>query len=100
VLPFAHFTLKLEVFSMKGRISNYRRGVHTEYTNQYVVVIDGVKDRASANGIMGKRVSFKTETGKEIVGKVSKAHGNNGAVLARFDKGLPGQAVGCEVDIS
>ena len=36
----------------------------------------------------------------KIVGKISKAHGNGGAVLARFDKGLPGQAVGTEVDIS
>ena len=85
---------------MKGKISNYRRGVHTEYTNQYVVSVEGVKDRASANGIMGKRVVFKTETGKEIVGKVSKAHGNSGAVLCRFEKGLPGQAIGADVDVS
>lgn len=85
---------------MKGRLINYRRGVHTEYTNQYIVEVDGVKDRASASGILGKRVSWKTTTGKEIVGKVSKAHGNSGAVLARFDKGLPGQAIGTEVEIS
>ncbi|MFA4983551.1 MAG: 50S ribosomal protein L35ae, partial [Candidatus Micrarchaeia archaeon] len=39
-------------------------------------------------------------TGKEIIGKVSKAHGNSGAVLARFDKGLPGQAIGTEVEIA
>lgn len=85
---------------MKGRISNYRRGVHTEYTNQYVVAVDGVSDRASAQGIVGKRVVWKTSTGKEIVGSVGKAHGNSGAVLVRFDKGLPGQAVGTEVEIA
>ena len=85
---------------MKGRISNYRMGVHTEYTNQYVVAVEGVHDRKSAEGIVGKRVVFKTSTGKEIVGKVSKAHGNSGAILARFDKGLPGQAVGTEVEIA
>ena len=85
---------------MKGRLSNYRRGVHTEYTNQYVVEVEGVRDRPSAGGIIGKRVVWKTQTGKEIVGKVSKAHGNSGAVLARFEKGLPGQAIGTEVDIS
>jgi len=85
---------------MKGKISNYRQGVHTEYTNQYVVSVDGVSDRQMAQGIVGKRVVFKTSSGKEIVGKVSKAHGNSGAVLARFDKGLPGQAVGTEVEIS
>ena len=74
--------------------------MHTEYTNQYVVETEGIADRASASGIVGKRVVFKTQTGKEIVGKVSKAHGNSGAVLARFEKGLPGQAIGTEVDIS
>lgn len=84
---------------MKGRLANYRRGVHTEYTNQYIVEVDGVKDRASADGILGKKVVWKTTTGKTIVGKVSKAHGNSGAVLARFDKGLPGQAIGTEVEI-
>lgn len=85
---------------MKGRLSNYRRGVHTEYTNQYIVEVEGVSDKPSASGIVGKRVVWKTSTGKEIVGKVSKAHGNSGAVMVRFDRGLPGQAIGTEVDIS
>ena len=85
---------------MKARISNYRRGVHTEYTNQYVVETEGIADRASAFAIVGKKVVFKTQTGKEIVGKVSKAHGNSGAVLVRFERGLPGQALGTEVTIS
>jgi large subunit ribosomal protein L35Ae len=64
------------------------------------VTVDGVADRASADGIVGKRVVWKTQTGKEIVGRVSKAHGNSGAVLARFEKGLPGQALGTEVEIA
>lgn len=85
---------------MKGRLSNYRRGVHTEYTNQYVVEVDGVEDRPSADGIVGRKVIWKTSSGKQIVGKISKAHGNSGAVLARFDKGLPGQAIGTEVEIA
>ncbi len=85
---------------MKGKVSNYRQGVHTQYANQYVVSVDGVSDRQSAEGIVGKRAVYKTSTGKEIVGKISKAHGNSGAVLVRFDKGLPGQAVGTELEIN
>lgn len=85
---------------MKGRLVNYRRGVHTEYTNQYIVEVEGVGDRTSADGILGKKVTWKTTTGKEIVGKVSKAHGNSGAVLVRFDRGLPGQAIGTEVQVA
>jgi len=34
-----------------------------------------------------------------INGVVSKAHGRNGSILAKFEKGLPGQALGTEVDI-
>ncbi|VVC01651.1 50S ribosomal protein L35Ae [uncultured archaeon] len=85
---------------MKGRLAAYRRGVHTEYTNQYIVEVDGVKDRASASGILGRKVVWKTATGKDMVGRVSKAHGNSGAVLVRFERGLPGQAIGTEVEIS
>lgn len=85
---------------MKGKISNYRIGVHTQRTNQYIVSVDGVKDKKSADGIVGKSVTFTTATGKKIVGSVSKAHGNSGAVLARFEKGLPGQALGADVEIA
>ena len=41
---------------MKGILAGNRRGVHTASPNQYVVEIDGVADRASANGVIGKKV--------------------------------------------
>ncbi len=84
---------------MKGKIINYRRGAKTEYTNQYVVEINGIDSKEKASTLSGKRIAWKTPTGKEIVGKITKAHGNKGAVLARFNKGLPGQAVGTDVEI-
>ena len=36
---------------------------------------------------------------KQIKGKISSSHGNNGLVRAIFEKGLPGQALTTEVDI-
>ncbi|MFA5382676.1 MAG: 50S ribosomal protein L35ae [Candidatus Micrarchaeia archaeon] len=84
---------------MKGKIINYRRGRKTEYTNQYVIEVNGITSKEKASILCGKRISWKTTTGNEIVGKITKAHGNGGAVLARFNKGLPGQAVGTDVDI-
>ena len=84
---------------MKGKIINYRRGAHTEYTNQYIIEVEGIDSKEKASPLAGKRVVWKTATGKEIVGKISKAHGNKGAVLVRFNKGLPGQAVGTDVEI-
>ena len=74
---------------MKGHLTNYRRGVHTEYTNQYVIEVDGVKDRSSADGIVGKRVVWKTSTGKEIVGKtleVSMVYGTGGARIHDIER--------------
>ena len=84
---------------MEARIVNYRRGKRTEYTNQYILAIDGVTDKAKAQGYVGRKVVWKTSSGKEVTGKVSNTHGNGGALLARFDKGLPGQVLGNIVSV-
>ena len=53
-----------------------------------------------AEKLIGKHAVFKTKTGNEIKGIITKAHGGNGAVLARFDHGgLPGQSLGKEITI-
>ena len=50
---------------------------------------------------VGKTVEWKSpgKTQKIISGKISSAHGGNGVVRAIFEKGLPGQAIGTDVDI-
>ena len=85
---------------MEGVISNYRRGNRTQHTDQYIILIDGVEKKAKADSLTGKKVVWKTSSGNEIVGKIAKAHGNKGAVLVKFNRGLPGQAVGTKVAIS
>lgn len=84
---------------MEARIVNYRRGKRTEYTNQYILIIDGVTDKDKAQEHVGKKVVWKTPSGKEVTGKVSNTHGNGGQLLARFDKGLPGQVLGSIVSV-
>lgn len=84
---------------MKGKIVNYRRGGHTEYTNQYIIEVEGVNSKEEAEKLRGKKVAWTTTSGKRIAGSVSHAHGNKGAVLARFNQGLPGQAIGTEVEV-
>ena len=91
--------VKLKVIEMDARVVNYRRGKRTEYMNQYILAIDGVSEKGEALKYLGKRVVWKTPSGKEVVGKVVNTHGNGGALLARFDKGLPGQALGSTVSI-
>jgi len=91
--------VRIKVIEMDARIANYRRGKHNEYTNQFILMIDGVAEKDEAVKYVGKKVTWKTPSGKEVVGKVTNTHGNGGALLARFEKGLPGQALGSTVSI-
>ena len=42
---------------------------------------------------------WKSSSGKEIKGKVSNYHGNSGNVRAILERGVPGQAIGDEVEV-
>ena len=85
---------------MKGTIVNYRRGRHTQIMNHMVVKVDGVETKDAAAKLVGKKVTWKTPADNEIVGKVSNAHGNSGAIRVLFEKGMPGQALAKEVNIA
>jgi len=84
---------------MEAKIISYRRGRNTEYTNQFILTIAGVDSAEKAAPYAGKRIAWKTSGGKTISGVITKAHGNKVAMLARFDKGLPGQVLGSTVDV-
>ena len=66
--------------------------------NQMIVEVPTL-DKAKAGKLIGKKVIYKTEGGKQISGKVTGTHGNNGAIKVRFSKGMPGQAVARKVEI-
>ena len=84
---------------MEGLINNFRQGRHTQKCNHIIITIEKVDKREQAEKLVGKKVTFKTQTGKEIKGEIRSAHGNSGAVRAIFEKGLPGQAVGQKVKV-
>lgn len=84
---------------MEGTIVNFRRGRHTQTTNQMVVHISDESNREKAAKLVGKTIVWKSSAGKEISGKIASAHGNKGAVRVIFEKGLPGQSVGTKVEI-
>ncbi|MBU1198150.1 50S ribosomal protein L35ae [Candidatus Micrarchaeota archaeon] len=85
---------------MKARIRNYRGGRHSQYKRHYVLVPQGSKKRSDAEKLKGKAVVWKSPSGKLIKGQVVEAHGKQGAVRAIMMKGLPGQALGQQIDIS
>lgn len=68
--------------------------------NQMIVEVKGFDTRAKAAQLIGKRVVWMTPAKNEIHGKIVGAHGNSGAVRARFNRGMPGQAIGGKVEIT
>jgi|SRR3989338_1012176 len=84
---------------MNGIIVQFRRGRHRIHEKHYLLDV-GTQNRDEAQKMVGKQVSWKSASGKIIVGKISAAHGNNGLVRAIFETGLPGQAITNEIEIS
>jgi large subunit ribosomal protein L35Ae len=77
----------------KAVILSFRRGRHTQRTNQFLLDIAGCDTKAKAARFIGRKVVWKSPGKKEIVGKITAPHGNSGTVRARFQKGLPGTAL-------
>jgi len=79
---------------------SYRGSHKTQNPKQMIIKVAGVDTKEAATGLKGKTVVWTTPTGKKIEGKISNPHGNKGYVRAIFaEKGLPGQALGTEVEI-
>ena len=86
---------------VKAKVIQFRRGRKTFKPRHFLIEIPEVSSREEASKFVGKTAEWKS-TGKVptiITGKISSAHGRNGVVRAIFEKGLPGQAIGTEVEI-
>jgi large subunit ribosomal protein L35Ae len=85
---------------MKAVIVNFRGSYKQQpASNQVIVKAQGVETKAAAEKIIGKKIVWSSPKGADIIGKISAAHGNKGALRAIFEKGIPGQALGKEVKI-
>lgn len=84
---------------VNAKVIQFRRGRHTIHKRHFLIQIEGVLNREEAGKFIGKEVIWKSPAGKEIKGKISSAHGNNGIVRAIFEKGLPGQAITTKIEI-
>ncbi|NJE84432.1 50S ribosomal protein L35ae [Thermococcus sp. CX2] len=72
-----------------------------EHQDNYHMILKplGVEGREQAAQLIGRKVVWKTPTGRKMFGKILKPHGNKGEVKAYFKPGLPGQALGDYVEI-
>lgn len=84
---------------MKGVIVNFRGSRRVKHHYQMIVQPEGSDTKEKAAALVGKSVTWKTPSGKEIKGTVSAEHGNSGAVRVRFETGMPGQSLSGTVDI-
>lgn len=84
---------------MQGIIVQFRRGRHRIHERHYLLDI-GATSREEAKKLVGKQVRWKSPGGKVIQGIISDAHGNKGLVRAIFERGLPGQAITNEIEVS
>ncbi len=85
---------------MKGTVIQFRRGRHVIHERHFLLDF-GLKSRSEAGKLVGKSVEWISpgKLKKSIKGKISSAHGNSGIVRAIFERGLPGQAVGTEIEM-
>ncbi|MEI8364492.1 MAG: 50S ribosomal protein L35ae [archaeon] len=86
---------------MIGTIHNNRRGISKIHPSQFLIKVDDAKYNTSAAvaPLFGKKVVYKTISGKTITGKITGSHGNKGVVKVSFERLLPGTAVGEKIEI-
>ena len=83
---------------MKAKIVQFRRGRHT-YKPRHFLLDVSAKNKQEAEKFIGKKVEWKSSSGKLIKGEIKASHGNRGCVRAALEKGLPGQALGQKIKI-
>ena len=84
---------------MKATISSYRGSGQTQKNNQAVLLPEGVSKKEDAKKLIGKKVFWTSPKGVKLQGKITNFHGTKGALRVRFDRGMPGQALGSLVEI-
>jgi len=81
-----------------GTILNYRIGIGTQNPKECLIQFAHVKSASLAGQLFNRKVVWKQGKVK-LIGKIARAHGKNGVVVVKFQKGVPGQALGTTVEL-
>jgi large subunit ribosomal protein L35Ae len=84
--------------STQGTIVNYHIGPKSQNAKECIIQFRDLTSVSKACMLIGRKVVWKEGTNK-IVGKIVTSHGKNGLLLARFRRGVPGQALGTSVEL-
>ena len=84
---------------MEAIVMHFRQGRHHQNEKQMILKVADTPEEAQKS--IGKTVTWKSPSGKEIKGKISALHGRKGNVRAIFaETGLPGQALGTKITVN
>jgi ribosomal protein L35AE/L33A len=79
---------------MKARLVAFK-GRRRDIANNYGIIEVAGENAAS---LIGRKVTWKSNGGKRITGVIVRTHGKD-ALLVRFRKGLPGDALGDSLEL-
>ncbi|VVT47181.1 60S ribosomal protein eL33 [Magnusiomyces paraingens] len=92
---------------VKGKHVSYQRSKHVTHPNTSLIKLEGVSSTKDAQFYLGKRVAYVYRASKEVNGskvrvmwgKITRSHGNNGVVRAKFSKNLPPNSLGSTIRV-
>jgi len=77
---------------------NYRIGIGTQNPKECLIQFAHVNSVSLAGQHVNRKVVWKQGNVK-LIGKIAGPHGKNGVVKVKFQKGVPGQALGTTVEL-
>lgn len=84
--------------SIQGMIINYRTGPRSQNSKECIIKFAHVNSISEASRLIGRKIAWKIGKNK-MLGEIVGLHGKKGLVIARFRKGVPGQALGTAVEL-
>jgi ribosomal protein L35AE/L33A len=87
---------------MKARILQYRIGPKKQYSKQLLVKPEGVESDAEASKLIGRKLILQVKLSRgtrKLHGTIVAAHGRNGVVVVRMNRGIPGTILGSTAEI-
>ncbi len=81
-----------------GVITSYRRGPRSQRNQECLLKVLDVEPKESLK-LIGLKVGWPCHEPR-LFGKISKPHGRTGTLRVKFERGLPGQALGTRVKIA
>jgi large subunit ribosomal protein L35Ae len=81
-----------------GTVVNYRIGIRTQMSKWCLIQIMGENTVSKAGQLVGRKMIMKFGK-KSFIGRIVCVHGKKGVVKVKFQKGIPGQALGARVEL-